>query len=133
MTVDGVAVHRVGNVVEDRARDHRVEDYRHSGGSDFARAQALQRAPRSLTAHGFRRIELCQGVGSREPVIALHVALFILNYGRGGDGARRAAVVAQESQRVGHHFAAGGSVEPSPISILEALLSLQPPTLAPPR
>ena len=68
----------------------------------------------------FRRIQAAQIAGDREPVVALHGAVFGLRDGHGRNRTIRPAVLADKSVRIGQHFVAGGGVERSAFGILDA-------------
>ena len=94
-------------------------------GFHFARAEAANGAAGSLFADIFGGIELGQAAGNRIPVIALHVAAFVLRDRDGGNRAIGAAIFADEAMRVGENFAAGGGVEGCAVGVLEARVKIE--------
>ena len=123
--IDGVSVHAFENVLEDRGRDHGVEDDGNVLRFYFARAEAAKRALGGDFADVLGRLEAIQAAGDRVPVVALHGAFFILRDGDGGDGAIRPAIFADEAERVGEDFVAGGGVETSAFGILDARVGIE--------
>ena len=99
---------------------HGIEHDRDLRGLHLARAQAAQGALGGDLAYFFGRIQPAQIARDREPVVALHGAVFRLRDGHGGDRTIRAAVLADESVGVGQDFVAGGGVERSAFGILDA-------------
>ncbi len=87
---------------------------------DAARAEAAEGAARGFVADGFGVFELGGGAGVRVPVVALHVAVFVLRDGRGGEAAVAAAVFAEEAAGVHHDLVGGGGVEVAAAGVLDA-------------
>ena len=77
----------------------------------LAPAQAPQGALRRDLAYFFGRFQPAQIARHREPVIALHAAIFGLRDGHGRHRTIRPAILADKSVRVGQDFVAGGGVE----------------------
>src|SRR5262249_53046572 len=111
VTIDGVAVHRVEDVVDEATRHHWIEDDRNLLSCDFAGTDATQRALGSLATHSFGRFKLLKSAGSRVPIIALHGGAVCLRDRNRGNRAVRPAILSDESQRVGEDFIASGGIE----------------------
>ena len=91
----------------------------------LAPAQAPQSTLRGDLPYLFGRIQPAQIARHREPVVALHGAVFRLRDGHGRDGTIRPAVLAYESVRIGQDFVAGGGVERSAFGILDARIVVE--------
>ena len=123
--IDRVAIHAFEDVLEDRARDHRIEDDRHLRGLHLARAQTAQGALGGDGSHLLGRFQRPEIARHREPVIALHGAALGLRDGNGGNRAIRTPVLADEPMRVGQNLVAGGGIERSAFGILDARIEIE--------
>ncbi len=89
-------------------------------GFDLARAEALQSAACGFAADLFGVFEFGDGACVREPIVALHVALFVVGDGRCGEAAVAAAVLADEAAGVHHDLVRGCGVEVAAAGVLDA-------------
>ncbi len=118
--IDRVSVDAFEDMTQDGGGDHGIENDGNLRGLYLAPAQPPQRALGGDLAHLFGRVQTAQIAGDRKPVVALHAAGFRLGDGNRCDRAIRAAVLADESVRVGQNFVAGGGVERAAFGILDA-------------
>ena len=70
-------------------------------------------------------IEAAQLARDREPVIALHRAVFSLRNGDGGNRTIRPPVFADEAVRVGEDFVPSGGIERSAVRVLDARVEIE--------
>ena len=112
-------------MLEDRGRDHGIEDDGDLRGLGFARAEAAERAFGGDLADFLGSVEFAQRAGDGVPVIALHGAIVGLGDGDRGDRAIRAAVFADEAVGVGEDFVSGGGVEGSAVGVLDARIEIE--------
>ncbi len=104
--IDGIALHGVEDVAEQRSRGDGIEDHGHFLGGDFARAQTADGSLRGAASHCGRAIELGMAARRRIPKVALH-RVALARHRRGAEGATAGSIAAQKSARVGEHALAG--------------------------